>query len=284
MPADGLTLEGGGTVVALDAAPRAFLVVHVAAARDPAEQGSRVVDLPDGLDVTFGRSREATVSVDHEKVSRLHARVRRTGSAIEVEDLGSRNGTRINGERIEGVRRVVAGDEISLGPIQAVVSVTSGLRRERTIADVEVGERALTAEVDRALRYRRSVTVALVRIPHDEALEAIGRAVRPMDLLAEHVGDDYLVLLPELERAAGAAALGQLIEIARSYGLEPQVASVTCPADGTQLDVVIGRLRAQLRGARASVPETVEPEIGALVVDPTMQRVYGSPAGSRTPR
>ena len=65
-----------------------------------------MVDLPDGVDVTFGRSRGATVHVESEKVSRMHARVRRTGDVIEVEDLGSRNGTRVNGDKIDGVRRV----------------------------------------------------------------------------------------------------------------------------------------------------------------------------------
>src|SRR5258707_454354 len=82
----------------------------------------------DGLDVTFGRSRGATVTVDSEKVSRMHARVRRTGDVIEVEDLGSRNGTKLNGDRIDSVRKIGSGDELIIGPIQAVVGVTSGIK------------------------------------------------------------------------------------------------------------------------------------------------------------
>src|SRR6185295_12891967 len=125
--------------------PHAFLVIHV----EGADRTSRVIDLPDAVDVTFGRSRGATVFVDSEKVSRLHARIRRSGEVIEIEDLGSRNGTRVNNDKIDGVRRLTSGDEISIGPILAIVGVTSGLRRATLVADDRGGEARLVAEVDR---------------------------------------------------------------------------------------------------------------------------------------
>ena len=70
--------QDAGTALASSTGPRAFLVIHV----EGGDRSSRVIDLPDGVDVTFGRSRGATVHVDSEKVSRMHARVRRTGLAI----------------------------------------------------------------------------------------------------------------------------------------------------------------------------------------------------------
>ena len=57
-------------------------------ALDDAERGSQVVDLPDGVDVVVGRSSEATASVDHDSVPRTHARVRRSGDAIEIFEGG----------------------------------------------------------------------------------------------------------------------------------------------------------------------------------------------------
>jgi pSer/pThr/pTyr-binding forkhead associated (FHA) protein len=128
--------QDAGTAFAAGASGHAFLVIHV----EGEDRGSRVVDLPDGVDVTFGRSRGATIHVESEKVSRMHARVRRTGDTIVVEDLGSRNGTRVNGDKIETVMRVTAGDEIAIGPIVAVVGVTSGLRRASPVADDVRGE------------------------------------------------------------------------------------------------------------------------------------------------
>jgi pSer/pThr/pTyr-binding forkhead associated (FHA) protein len=164
--------QDAGTALAHQAGPRAFLVLHI----EGGDRSSRVVDLPEGIDVTFGRSRGATVHVDSEKVSRMHARVRRTGDAIEVEDLGSRNGTRVNGDKIEAAKRVENGDEIVIGPILAVVGVTSGLRRSSPVADAEAGEARLAAEVDRSVRYHRPLTIALVRVADDSVIDAIARA------------------------------------------------------------------------------------------------------------
>ncbi|HEY4242782.1 MAG TPA: sigma 54-interacting transcriptional regulator [Kofleriaceae bacterium] len=258
--------QAGVTEVATavgDALPRAFLVVHVE------DEGSRVLDLPDGVDVTFGRSRGATVHVESDRVSRMHARVRRTGEVIEVEDLGSRNGTRVNGDKLSGPRRLVGGDEVSVGPIVAVVGVTSGLRRASSIEDADTGLVRLAAEVDRALRYRRPVTVALVRVPTDDAIEALARAVRPMDIVAEDAGDDFLVILPELGREEGEACVRRLLAAAGAPGGGSAVA--LCPDDGTTVEAIVGQLRGGLRIGRAPAPSLEGP---AIVVDAAMQRVY----------
>ena len=51
------------------------------------------------------------------------------------------------------------------------------------------------------MRYHRPVTVALLRIANDAILDQVERAIRPMDLIAEDAGDDYLVILPELRHS-----------------------------------------------------------------------------------
>jgi two-component system response regulator AtoC len=256
----------GATELSAPPAPRAFLVITID------DGGSRVVDLPEGVDVTFGRSRGATITLDSDKVSRMHARVRRTGDVIEVDDLGSRNGTRVNGDRIEGPRKLVTGDEVSVGPILAVVGVTSGLRRASTIADVLAGESRLAAEVDRSVRYHRPVTVAMIRISSDAILDQFERAIRPMDLIAEDAGDDYLVILPELGRDDGAAAVQRLLDFARAANVPASAVTALCPDDGTTVETLISVLRAGLRTGR--VPRTAAPKGTPIILDPAMQRVY----------
>jgi two-component system, cell cycle sensor histidine kinase and response regulator CckA len=77
----------------------------------------------DGV-ATVGRSPDATVMVDDPGVSRLHARIRRSDSgAFEVEDLGSKNGTFLNGARIEHALANL-GDKIRVGP-RVVLTLTS---------------------------------------------------------------------------------------------------------------------------------------------------------------
>ena len=102
--------QEAGTAFAVHDAAHAFVVLHI-----EGEERSRVLDLPDGVDVTFGRSRGATVTVESEKVSRMHARVRRSGDLIEVEDLGSRNGTLVNGQPLQGALQLRRGDRVQFG-------------------------------------------------------------------------------------------------------------------------------------------------------------------------
>ena len=258
----------GVTEMAVPTGPRATLVIHLGT-----EDGSRVIDLPEAVDVTFGRSRGATITLDHEKVSRMHARIRRTGDTIEVEDLGSRNGTRVNGTKVEGVTRIVHGDEVSVGPIIAIVNITSGLRRSTHIADIDAGEQRLAAEVDRSVRYHRPVALALLRVADDAVVEQIAATLRPMDMLAEHAGDDYLLVLPELTRAQGTAAIERATEMARVSNVPISIATVQCPDDGTSVDRLIGQLRAVLRTGGAPRTDSEAPR-SVLVHDPAMQRVY----------
>jgi pSer/pThr/pTyr-binding forkhead associated (FHA) protein len=65
--------------------------------------------------VVVGRGRDADLVLVDELVSRHHARVSPHGPAAVVEDLGSRNGTFVNGEAIHGPTRLEPGDQLQLG-------------------------------------------------------------------------------------------------------------------------------------------------------------------------
>ncbi len=262
--------QEAGTAFAVAGGAHAFLVIHV----EGEERGSRVVDLPDGVDVTIGRSRAATIHIESEKVSRMHAKITRTGEQLLVEDLGSRNGTRVNGDKIESVVTVSAGDEISVGPILAVVGMTSGLRRASPIADDVRGEARLVAEVDRAMRYHRPLTVGIIRVSNDAVLDAMSRSLRPMDLMAEDAGDDYLVILPELDATEGAAAMERLLDFARGAGVSVKHALAHCPEDGTTVETLIGCVRAALRTGRSPRELPGAKPDDTIVLDPAMKRVY----------
>ena len=65
--------------------------------------------------VTLGRSRQCDVVVDDPNVSRQHAEIRPRGGSWVLTDLGSTNGSRINGQPVERPEVVRSGDEIELG-------------------------------------------------------------------------------------------------------------------------------------------------------------------------
>ena len=64
--------------------------------------------------VTIGRLSECDVVLADDSVSRRHAEVRRRENAIVVVDLGSTNGTKVNGEKIQE-RQLLDGDQIMVG-------------------------------------------------------------------------------------------------------------------------------------------------------------------------
>ena len=66
---------------------------------------------------TIGRDAEADVRIDALSISRHHARVTWRGADASIEDLGSKNGTWVNGARVEGAMRLEDGDEVRLGTI-----------------------------------------------------------------------------------------------------------------------------------------------------------------------
>jgi hypothetical protein len=76
-------------------------------------RGRRLMVGPRGA--TLGRSRECEIVVDDANVSRQHAELRPRGGAWVVSDLGSTNGTRVNGRTITGPEVVRPGDEIEVG-------------------------------------------------------------------------------------------------------------------------------------------------------------------------
>jgi hypothetical protein len=65
--------------------------------------------------VSFGRHPDCTIVLNDPNVSRRHAEVRPVGAGYIICDLGSTNGTKINGVRIDGERPLHDGDIVSLG-------------------------------------------------------------------------------------------------------------------------------------------------------------------------
>jgi pSer/pThr/pTyr-binding forkhead associated (FHA) protein len=68
---------------------------------------------------TLGRSRDADIVLDDANVSRKHAEVRPSGGSWIVRDLGSTNGVKVNGRRIQGPQSLKRGDVIELGTSRA---------------------------------------------------------------------------------------------------------------------------------------------------------------------
>lgn len=84
--------------------------------------GRRVVV---AAELLIGRA-DADLTIDDPLVSRRHAIVRPGAGVLEIEDLGSTNGTWVNGERIDQARQLSRGDTVNVGSTQIEVEITPG--------------------------------------------------------------------------------------------------------------------------------------------------------------
>jgi hypothetical protein len=77
-------------------------------------------------DNLLGRGRRVTVWLDSPTISRRHAKIVVIGLHVTVEDLGSRNGTFVRGEKVTSPVPINDGDEIRLGSVVLRYRVNSG--------------------------------------------------------------------------------------------------------------------------------------------------------------
>ena len=77
--------------------------------------------IPPGSVKTIGRSTGAEFILDRALVSRLHCQLTATADSLEVKDLGSTNGTFVNGQRVH-TSHLREGDTLALGRVELLVS------------------------------------------------------------------------------------------------------------------------------------------------------------------
>ena len=85
----------------------------------PALAGQR---FPIAGEMTVGRAPGCAVHINDPTVSSLHARIARSNTGTVAEDLGSRNGTWINGRRLSGQTSLNRGDRVRFGNVELEVA------------------------------------------------------------------------------------------------------------------------------------------------------------------
>ncbi len=98
----------------------------------------QIVSIAPGSKVVVGRTPECDFPVPSPEMSRRHFEVAASADGLVVHDLGSSNGTRVNGERIPGPVRLRAGDSIEIGPIAFSIE-------EKAAAPAALGETRLAS-------------------------------------------------------------------------------------------------------------------------------------------
>jgi pSer/pThr/pTyr-binding forkhead associated (FHA) protein len=106
--------------------------------------------------LTFGRSPEADISLPNTKVSRLHAEIKSWDGDYVVKDLKSRNGTFVNGTRVE-VSTLKVGDIIRVGDVDFHFEKESQNKGTQTIV------REVTKEIEEGKKGYRTILREIVQ-------------------------------------------------------------------------------------------------------------------------
>lgn len=104
-----------------------------------------------GGSTTIGRAVDSDIVITSRRVSREHSRVERQGRHVTLVDLGSTNGTFLNGERVLAPVRLRDGDSISIGDVILVFHDPESTFLETPFPELEVDVSAGTVRVDRRL-------------------------------------------------------------------------------------------------------------------------------------
>lgn len=107
------------TATIIDRKPQAATIIDVPRTGDTltvrtGNGRGNIYDLP-AEDITIGRDSSGYIVVDDGKVSGKHLKLTYTGTEWLAFDLGSTNGTFLNGRKLQGQHELVDGDEIRIG-------------------------------------------------------------------------------------------------------------------------------------------------------------------------
>jgi pSer/pThr/pTyr-binding forkhead associated (FHA) protein len=75
----------------------------------------------------IGRSQGCHLCAASTAISRQHCAILREEGRVAIKDLGSRNGTLVNGVKIAGETELTSGDEITVGPLKFLMTISTGI-------------------------------------------------------------------------------------------------------------------------------------------------------------
>lgn len=223
------------------ACPEHTLLDHGASETpEPAAQDCCLVqiypaDVIDGMlrleqeSLVIGRDQDTDLCLHDGSVSRRHAELRRAGDAFEITDLGSTNGTLVNGARVE-THRLTCGDSVKIGSFlfkflaadsietayhetvysALTIDALTGAFNKSYLLD------NLQREIARCGRHGRPLAVVMTDIDRfksvndmhghlvgDEVLREFGRRLgetcRDGDLFTRYGGEEFCLLMPDTD-------------------------------------------------------------------------------------
>jgi two-component system cell cycle response regulator len=175
----------------------------------------------------IGRGTSSAIPIGEDSASRAHAKVTVRDGVVTIEDLASRNGTYVNGEKLTGTRRLEDGDKIQIGRVVILKftyldalddsfqrhmfdsALRDGLTKvfnKRYLID------RLTSELRFATRHGAPLAVMLLDLDHFKQIndtyghlagdavlvdvaQRLNKSLRTEDVLARYGGEEFAIVL-----------------------------------------------------------------------------------------
>jgi diguanylate cyclase (GGDEF)-like protein len=220
-------------------------------------------------ELVIGRDPTADIPVTDISVSRRHATVVDLGDRVVVRELGSRNGTWVDGVRIDGEQDLHEGSKLRIGAITVLkftmldavdqqyqqrmvdaarIDPLTGCLNRRGLAE------RLEAEISASHRSGAPLSLLMLDLDHfkrhndtlghyggdlllKHVVQIVGAALRKEDTLARYGGDEFVVIV----RGGAAGGAPKLAERLRA-----QVASTPCDFEGSAVYLTVSIGVAQL--------------------------------------
>ena len=137
-----------------------------------------------GDEMRIGRAVENEIVITSNRVSREHARIYRDGWKVVLADLGSKNGTFLNGERLLEPRQLQEGDRIKVGDVVFLFQDPDSTVQDSPLPELEINEAVAEVRVNRQLVSLAPKEYALVSFLYQNSdricsKDEIGLAVWP---------------------------------------------------------------------------------------------------------
>ena len=238
------------------------------------QQAFASMDLPESGELIIGRGEQADVRLDESLVSRRHA-VLHLGARLEVEDLGSANGTRVRDLAIppHTPTALLPGDVINIGTTVLIVQPSAGTARPRRLWPHGYFEARLEDECARARRAGSAFAIARIQVAGgagaDRVLEILAGALRMADVLACYSPQDYEALLVDADGDEAAAGIQRVLGRLEAGAVHARVGMALYPRDGRTPEALVAAVTAQV-----VEPAAAAQDISIVVEDPLMQRLY----------
>jgi two-component system cell cycle response regulator len=221
------------------------------------DRTSTLFEIPPG-EITFGRDASCGMVLPENACSRAHARIihaearnRESVPEVTVEDLGSTNGTYLNGLRLEGPTRLSSGDKIRIGKTilgfylwdEITLQAEDALLRSAT-TDALTGlfnrgffQDSLRREFERSRRYSRPLSLVFLDIDEfkrfndthghqagDQVLREVGQIItgtsRLSDIPCRYGGEEISIILPETQLPGAMLGAYRMLERIRAHRVE----------------------------------------------------------------